>query len=367
MNKTEQLLKQAVEASIPNLLDAILDAPVTPMTEPDFIVRQEKPSKENGIKQRILDWYSHIALRPALSLALCFILVFLISSGIFVNTNYVKADSFVSIDVNPSIELTTNKQNQVISVNAKNKDAKNILDGMNLIHVDLNIAVNAIIGSMLKQGYLQDDNNIILVSVSNKKKDKAKQIQDEIENDFSTSLKVINKQATVIKQDIKKDSSLEEVAAEYSISVGKLQLINQIIDTDSAWDIETLSSMNMEELALLAYEYGILLDGFEPTDSTITEDEEENMDTTEETETDTVKPPSKNPNHSSHSNSNVDTDNNASDLPVEDETKSWEDDEESDLPSKSTVSEEIDSSSSTSELPGKLNGNETYDLDSEEE
>lgn len=370
MNKTEQLLNQAVEQSTPNLLDMILSTEVTPMKEPDFIIRQEEPQKTHPFLETLLDGYSRIALRPVLSFALCLILVVTLSSSIFINTTYVKADTLVSIDVNPSIELTTNQKNQVIKVSARNSDAKIILDGMDLIRVDLNIAVNAIIGSMLKHGYLQDDNNIILVSVSNKKKEKAKQIQNDIEEDFSTSLKVVNKQATVIKQDIKKDSSLEETAARYNISIGKLQLINQILELDDSLDMEVLSEMNMKELAALAYEYGILLDGYTP--------DEENSDdlvspenSTEELDDDTndYKSNSNSASPSSDTDWEDEVDNdreNSSDDEEEDNIDDEEEpDEDWDVPSKVTVPDSTTDASPSSDLPGKLNGNET-DIPSEE-
>ena len=41
--------------------------------------------------------------------------------------------SIVSLDVNPSIELKVNKNEKVLSATPMNDDAKEILDGMNLI------------------------------------------------------------------------------------------------------------------------------------------------------------------------------------------------------------------------------------------
>ena len=46
-------------------------------------------------------------------------------------------DSIVSIDVNPSIELSVDPQDTVVSCRALNEDAVNVLDGMDLNQMDL--------------------------------------------------------------------------------------------------------------------------------------------------------------------------------------------------------------------------------------
>ena len=70
-------------------------------------------------------------------------LCLLLGSGMFYSNN--KVDSVVSLDINPSIELTVSKNDKVLSAVALNKDAEIVLDGMDLEKVDLDIAINAII------------------------------------------------------------------------------------------------------------------------------------------------------------------------------------------------------------------------------
>jgi hypothetical protein len=62
--------------------------------------------------------------------------------------------SIVSLDVNPSIELKINNNKDIISATATNQEAEEILDGMDLKGTNVNVAVNAIIGSLLKHGYV---------------------------------------------------------------------------------------------------------------------------------------------------------------------------------------------------------------------
>ena len=78
----------------------------------------------------------------------------------------------IGIDVNPSIELSVNRNEKVLQANPLNEDAETILDDMNLKNVDLDIAVNALIGSMVRNGYLDELDNAILVTVSNENEKK---------------------------------------------------------------------------------------------------------------------------------------------------------------------------------------------------
>lgn len=89
-----------------------------------------------------------------ISAAAIFLLVLGVSFGFIWRQTYRAVDSVVALDVNPSVELKINKEEKVISVDALNGDAGVLLDGMDLKGTELNVAINALIGSMVKNGYL---------------------------------------------------------------------------------------------------------------------------------------------------------------------------------------------------------------------
>ena len=264
MNRVERQLNESFDQICPDfdrIWETIEQTPVTPMQMPDSIIRQNVPVTHHPLsflKEKTSVLFSSLRGRSALAYALSFLLIVSLTSGIFINRSYVKAESLIAIDVNPSLELVTNKKNKVTKVIGKNEDAAAIIDDMNLKNVDLNIAVNALIGSMLKHGYLQDDENIVLVSVSSRDQKKAKQIQNDIEEDFTSSLAVIDKEATVIKQDIVKDSSLSKQSSEYGISEGKMQFINELLALDPSLNSNVLAAMSINELASLAKQYHMI-------------------------------------------------------------------------------------------------------------
>ena len=125
----------------------------------------------------------------------CFCAV-LVTGGVYAYQNK-QVESVIGIDVNPSIELSVNRKYKILSAQALNTDAVEIIDGMDLKGVDLDIAVNAVIGSMVKHGYLQDLENAILVTVNNDSVSKAKALRSTVVEDIQDSLKENQVEAVV--------------------------------------------------------------------------------------------------------------------------------------------------------------------------
>ena len=131
LNQTdiEYHLRSAVDSLVPDVFDKInLDAP------------QEAAEPERKIAA-IRRWG-----RTASTAAAACLVVLALAGGAHVYSAN-RVDSVIGIDVNPSIELSVNRRNRVLEAEALNADAENILDDMELENVDLNVALNAVIGS----------------------------------------------------------------------------------------------------------------------------------------------------------------------------------------------------------------------------
>ncbi len=112
----------------------------------------------------------------------------------------------IALDVNPSLELEVNRKEQLTAVRALNAEAEEVLAGMKLEGVDLNVAVNAIIGSMHTLGYLSEDQNSILISVD-AKKGKADELKTRITEEVGALLSGKNIEASVITQSFEKEKT----------------------------------------------------------------------------------------------------------------------------------------------------------------
>ncbi len=157
----------------------------------------------------------------------------------------------VALDVNPSLEIEVNGKEQVVNVKALNEDAKKVIGDMNFKKVDLNVAINAIIGSMLINGYLSADKNSILISVDSDGKN-ANELQQSISDNVYKLLTGGGIEALVISQKFNKDDAHGE-----GISTAKTTLINKIIAiglTDkngAAYTYEQLAALSINEIKLI--------------------------------------------------------------------------------------------------------------------
>ena len=141
-----------------------------------------------------------------------------------------RIDSTIGFDVNPSIEINVNKKNKVISARAFNSEGKSIINDMNLKDSDLNIAVNAIIGSMYKNGYLNELKNSILVTVENKDKKKAEKLQTDLTKEINSTLSTYNVEGAILTQGYVDDDAIEKKAKELGLSKGKTEFIERILE-----------------------------------------------------------------------------------------------------------------------------------------
>lgn len=174
----------------------------------------------------------------------------------YYGNNYVP-DSHVDIDVNPGVEIVTNKKNKVLEVQSTNQDGAAVIDGMNLKNTELKVAVNALIGSMIQKGYIQNDNTGILVTVRNDNEDKANKVKAEVLNDINTALSTNSVQATVINQTVKSTVDAKKFAAENNISIGKAVFVLNLAAKDGSLDAKELAKMKVSEIASLVVQKGI--------------------------------------------------------------------------------------------------------------
>ena len=174
----------------------------------------------------------------------------------YYGNNYVP-DSHVDIDVNPGVEIVTNKKNKVLQVQSTNQDGAAVIDGMNLKNTELKVAVNALIGSMVQKGYIRNDNTGILVTVRNDNEDKANKVKAEVLNDINTALSTNSVQATVINQTVKSTVDAKKFATENNISIGKAVFVLNLAAKDSSLDAKKLAKMKVSEIANLVVQKGI--------------------------------------------------------------------------------------------------------------
>ena len=164
--------------------------------------------------------------------------------------------SVVSLDVNPSIELRVNRDEKVLSCTPLNEDAQEILEdmggGADLKGAKLDVAVNAIVGSLVRKGYLSEISSAIMISVEDKDRARAKKLQQELTSAVDGVLRTNESKAAVLTQTVTQDAELERQARENSISTGKAALVNRILALNSSLRFDALAKLSVGELKDLA-------------------------------------------------------------------------------------------------------------------
>ena len=236
--KMEQRLASAVEKTAPNDVNGVLSrcderkGTVIPMTT-------KKTTKKR--------WTTLAAA--------CLALVLLGGGGIFYQQAHAVA-SVVSLDVNPSIELKVSKSEKVLVCTPLNEDAKAILadmgDGADLKGAKLDVAVNAIVGSLVRNGYLNSISSAIMISVEDNDTARAEKLQRELTSTVDGVLQTSEAKASVLTQTLTQDAGLEQQARENSISTGKAALVNRVLALNPALEFDALAKLSVEELKDLA-------------------------------------------------------------------------------------------------------------------
>ncbi|MBO5574667.1 MAG: hypothetical protein J5947_10535 [Clostridium sp.] len=185
----------------------------------------------------------------AVAAAACLCIVIAGGGVSFVRNRQV--DSVVGIDVNPSVRLSVNRKERILKAEPLNDDAEVILDDMDLTQVDLNIGVNALIGSMVRHGYLDDLDNAILVTVSNNDRNKAATVRREVVTEVASSLEEHRVSAVVYDQEMEETDEIRALADKYGISIGKAYFLSELVEENdlSEEDLKKFAGMNMEEIA----------------------------------------------------------------------------------------------------------------------
>lgn len=175
--------------------------------------------------------------------------VLLLGGGVLVQQAHA-VTSVVSLDVNPSIELRVNSRERVVSCQALNDEAAAVLadmdGGRDLKGVKADVAVNAIVGSLVRCGYLDTLSSAILISVEDKDQARAQRLQQELTRVAGGALG--DSQAAVLSQTVQQDKDLEKLAKANHISTGKAALIRQAMALNSSLTFEGLAKLSVEEL-----------------------------------------------------------------------------------------------------------------------
>lgn len=246
----EKELQEAVQNLIPNDLFTRITA--------ELDSKEEGAKMEKVLVSRIENKRTSLGLKTVMQLAAACVALVLVVGGIFYYRGNLMVDSLVDLDVNPGIELLTNQKNRVLEAYATNGDGDKVLSGMDLHNVDLQVALNAIVGSMVQQGYMTKDTKGVLVTVQNKDQKKADNLRKLVVKEMEIALSTEDMNAAVFHQVISsQNNNASAFARKNNISLGKAVFVLNLANKASSLNAKELAKMKISEIAKLVADKNI--------------------------------------------------------------------------------------------------------------
>ena len=246
-DRLERKIRQAVTHMTPDILDSVL----ADCKEQKGNIAMTENKKKNPWARRIAGIAAALVL---------------LVTGVFGAQRYAAGTvaSTISLDVNPSVEIQVNQKEDVLAVTPLNDDGKVVVGDMDFRGSSLDVTVNALIGSMLRNGYISELNNSILVSVDGKN---TSDLQARLSEEIAKLLRTAAFDGAVLSQTVTEDSDLQAKADAYGITLGKAQLISRIIEKNPLHTFEELAPLTINQLNLMCQSGGLTLEQVDSTGS----------------------------------------------------------------------------------------------------
>jgi len=164
--------------------------------------------------------------------------------------------AYVDIDINPSLEVVINKDNNVLSVKPINEDGKMLLKNLKLKGKTLKIAIGEILDQSRNNGYIksQTDNYVLIATSLNPETIEYKRDLNEEEkklNNLLNSFKGIteeNGKEKIITKVINTTWETRKLANENNISTGKYFMYSKAKDMGLNFSIDEVRNSNISEI-----------------------------------------------------------------------------------------------------------------------
>ena len=173
-----------------------------------------------------------------------------ISFGIIGCSNQLErfSNAYITVDINPSIEIITNDKGRVVQVNPLNDDAYLMLVDTDFKGETIENVIEKIVTLALELGYLDFDqaNEIVISSLMDSERlqsrlnEKIQKRIDKVSEAKGIQLKIRNNQELTAEQRAK--------AEELGINYGKLRIIEEAMKFDPALTYETAATMEIKDL-----------------------------------------------------------------------------------------------------------------------
>ena len=176
------------------------------------------------------------------------------SDNVSNNVNKAEALTYVSLRINPEIELVVDADGLVVAVNAINADGETVLVDLDLIGMSAGEAAEAFTAKATELGFvdLDTEGTIVYVMVDGEDQGLNQEIEEEITNNVNDYLGQNGIFGKVEKEDLEEYKTLAE---EWGISLAEVKIIHRILQMYPEMTAEEVLNMPFGDVLKLVKEY----------------------------------------------------------------------------------------------------------------
>jgi len=176
---------------------------------------------------------SDFYIRKLVSMAASVLLVASIGIGVYAWKNPVQ---YISIDINPSLELSVNCFQRIISINSLNDDGWKLVETVSLKAQTYESGINRIINSAKNLGYINGEGDV-LISISSEDEKLNERTQITIREKVTDNIEVMTF-----------DTEEHNTSLKKGLSPGKNNIIEKVIESGIGLDKNDLVDIPVNEL-----------------------------------------------------------------------------------------------------------------------
>lgn len=155
--------------------------------------------------------------------------------------------SYLSLDINPSVELGVNAFDKVVEVTGYNADGERILEGIDVEGSNVTEAVKTLITSATDNGYIEEDGStVVSLTSETDNPELATEIQKDAEEGANLALEEKENSATVQTDNV--SLSMNEEARALGITPGKLNLIRKLQEVDPTATVDQYKDSSVKNI-----------------------------------------------------------------------------------------------------------------------
>lgn len=228
------LLKDAFSAAAPDKADQIVKAASKDNRAPIYSIAQV------NFKQRYIKTTALIAAVLVAVFGIVFVII--LTRG---NTPY----ATVTVESDQCVEITLNRDNRPVSISGSGSAAIRLARQAGKCNTVAE-AVDGVLDAMLDNGNLGDNGNTVLITVDSPGDEEAL-----LEDCFDAALDSFNDSgfdSAILTAVASDDKAINRIASGHRISVGKAEMVSDIIRADRSFSTDNLCRLSVNDLNLLS-------------------------------------------------------------------------------------------------------------------